>query len=97
MRIAYAVGDASVLKDFACSAGAVQIGVNALQRGAPLIADVRMVVTGIDRRRARRGSASRSEPGSTTRRSRRWHVNAASPARPRRCCLRRLRLMAPSS
>src|ERR1044071_7078162 len=54
MRIAYAVGDASVLPDFACSDGAVQIGVDALSRGAPLIADVRMVVTGIDRRRAGR-------------------------------------------
>jgi precorrin-6Y C5,15-methyltransferase (decarboxylating) len=53
LRIAYAVGDASVPKDFACSDGAVQIGVEALQRGAPLIADVRMVVVGIDRRRAR--------------------------------------------
>ena len=54
MRIAYAVGDASVLAEFACSAGAVEIGVRALQQGAPLIADVRMVVTGIDRRRAAR-------------------------------------------
>jgi precorrin-6Y C5,15-methyltransferase (decarboxylating) len=53
LRIAYAVGDASVLSDFACSNGAVQIGVDALTRGAPLIADVRMVVTGIDKRRAR--------------------------------------------
>jgi precorrin-6Y C5,15-methyltransferase (decarboxylating) len=52
MRIAYAVGDASVLGDFRCSEGAVQIGVEALRRGAPLIADVGMVVSGIDRRRA---------------------------------------------
>src|SRR5215212_8209271 len=52
LRIAYAVGDASVLKDFCCSAGAVETGVEALRGGAPLSADVGMVVTGIDRRRA---------------------------------------------
>jgi precorrin-6B C5,15-methyltransferase / cobalt-precorrin-6B C5,C15-methyltransferase len=54
MRLAYAVGDASVLAEFASSGGAVEIGVEALRQGAPLIADVRMVVTGIDRRRAAR-------------------------------------------
>jgi precorrin-6Y C5,15-methyltransferase (decarboxylating) len=54
MRLAYAVGDASVFAEFGCSAGAVEIGVEALRQGAPLIADVRMVVTGIDRRRAAR-------------------------------------------
>ena len=53
-RIAYAVGDASVLADFACSPGAVQAGVEALRRGAPIIADVRMVLTGIDHARTRR-------------------------------------------
>src|SRR5262245_44503813 len=53
MRLAYAVGDASVLREYASSPGAVELGVEALRAGSLLIADVRMVLTGIDRRRAR--------------------------------------------
>jgi precorrin isomerase len=92
MRIAYAVGDASVLHDFACSDGAVACGVAALQGGAPLIADVRMVLTGIDRRRARRlgvahlSRTSRSsarrpgDPGCPAGRERAWNNSSAHQA-----------------
>lgn len=52
MRVAYSVGDASVLSDFDCSPGAVEAGVQALLAGALVLTDVRMVLTGIDRRRA---------------------------------------------
>ena len=54
LRLAYAVGDASILGDFACSPGAITAGVEALRRGALLVTDVRMVATGIDAARAAR-------------------------------------------
>ena len=52
LRIAYAVGDASVLADFVCTPGAIEAGVAALRAGAPIVTDVRMVATGIDAARA---------------------------------------------
>ncbi len=52
VRIAYAVGDSTVLADFDCSAGAVAAGVEALRKGAAIVTDVRMVAVGIDRARA---------------------------------------------
>ena len=67
LRIAYAVGDASVIPAVVCSPGAVRVGVEALRRGAAIITDVRMVLTGIDRTRTRRlGTTMRAaldEPG----------------------------------
>ena len=54
LRLAYAVGDASILADFACSPGAIAAGIRALRGGALLVTDVRMVATGIDAARAAR-------------------------------------------
>ena len=67
LRIAYAVGDVSVLPSVVCASGAVRAGVEALRRGAAIITDVRMVLTGIDRPRVKQlGLSPRAaidEPG----------------------------------
>jgi len=48
-RIAYAAGDLSILASLRFQAGAVAAGVAALRVGAPVIADVRMLIAGLDR------------------------------------------------
>ncbi|TAJ18662.1 MAG: hypothetical protein EPO65_08470 [Dehalococcoidia bacterium] len=48
LRLAYAVGDPSILSDLEFAPGAVERGVEALRAGQALFADVRMVVSGVD-------------------------------------------------
>ena len=48
LRLAYAVGDHSILNDLEFAPGAVERGVEALRAGQALFADVRMVVSGVD-------------------------------------------------
>lgn len=50
-RVVYAAGDTSLVDRLIFSAGAVIAGVEALQQGATVVADVQMVVAGLDRRR----------------------------------------------
>lgn len=48
LRLAYAVGDPSILNDLEIASGAVERGVEVLGAGQALFVDVRMVVSGID-------------------------------------------------
>lgn len=52
LRLAYAVGDPSILSAIEIAPGALAAGVQALAHGAAILTDVRMVATGIDRRTA---------------------------------------------
>jgi precorrin-8X/cobalt-precorrin-8 methylmutase len=51
-RVVYAAGDLALASSIRISAGAVAAGIAALQGGAPILADVRMVLTGINAERA---------------------------------------------
>ncbi|MBO6783088.1 MAG: precorrin-8X methylmutase [Alphaproteobacteria bacterium] len=51
LRIAHAIGDAGAIADLTWSDGAVEAGREALERGAPVLADSRMVADGIIRAR----------------------------------------------
>jgi precorrin isomerase len=49
LRLAYAVGDPSILSDLEIASGAIEHGVEALGAGQALLTEVRMVVSGVDR------------------------------------------------
>ncbi|HWO94560.1 MAG TPA: precorrin-8X methylmutase, partial [Dehalococcoidia bacterium] len=49
LRLGYAVGDADILKQLVISPGAIEAGRTALSSGRPVVSDVRMVASGIDR------------------------------------------------
>lgn len=53
-RIAYAAGDTALADAIRISAGAIEAGVAALRRAAPIVTDVRMVAAGLDRTRMER-------------------------------------------
>src|SRR5690242_8596324 len=50
-RVLYAAGDLELAGAVHFSPGAVERGVAALRTGAPLVADVRMLIAGLDRTR----------------------------------------------